>query len=297
MEGYYNYAFVDAVSKLYSGSDGNGQDKSPVKSFFSTMLQSSNEKYKSWRENIKLPEYVSNRDSLSVRSEQSDCHSPNFRHQLERDSQETVSEFPGDEHALIHHEKNSCFSNSASEPSFKLPSTSDDSILLSEDFRAFIHLSLPTIARDRHWILLYSTARHGTSMHTLYQRSSKLPEPYLLVVGDSKGVTFGGLVTATLKPRAQRKYIGTSDTFVFTNLHEEFQLYKATGVNRYYLLCTNDAISFGGGGHFAIHLDETLLTGSSGACDTFGNGCLASSSDFSVTNVEVWGFSHSLMQG
>jgi hypothetical protein len=31
-----------------------------------------------------------------------------------------------------------------------------------------------------------------------------------------------------------------------------------TGANRYYYLCMNDALAFGGGGHFALHVDEDL---------------------------------------
>lgn len=176
--------------------------------------------------------------------------------------------------------------------SLKLPPMSENSMLLSESFRAFLYSSMPIIVKDRHWILLYSTAKHGISLRTLYRKSAALSDPYLLVAGDFHGATFGGLLTAPLKPTSKRKYLGTNEMFVFTNVNENPQIFKATGSNRYYFLCMNDAISLGGGGHFALHLDEDLLNGSSGACDTFGNHCLATSMDFTIANVELWGFAH-----
>ncbi|KAH7300491.1 hypothetical protein KP509_24G065300 [Ceratopteris richardii] len=273
-----------------------------VGNFFSDKRRqkSSSFKHLKWRKK-RAPENVPSGSGSAAKQGYGDGHNQVTEAQLGTRAEDleaaTHEQFGGDDHALIHNQgADSCFGLASGSP-FRLPSTSEHSMLLSEDFRAFIYLSLPTIAKGRHWILLYSTARHGISMRTLYHKSCELSEPYLLVIGDTKGSIFGGLATAPLKPRSERKYIGTSDTFVFTNHHEEFQLYKATGANRYYLLCTNDAISFGGGGRFAIHLDDTLLTGSSGACETFSSDCLASSSDFSVTNVELWGFSHALTQG
>lgn len=180
----------------------------------------------------------------------------------------------------------------ASIASPRLPPISEDSVLLSESFRAFLYSAMPIIVKDRHWVLLYSTAKHGISLRTLYRKSSSLPDPYLLVAGDFHGATFGGLLTAPLKPTSKRKYLGTNEMFVFTNANDSPRIFKATGTNRYYLLCMNDAISLGGGGHFALHLDEDLLNGSSGACDTYGNHCLATSTDFTISNVELWGFAH-----
>jgi hypothetical protein len=31
-----------------------------------------------------------------------------------------------------------------------------------------------------------------------------------------------------------------------------------TGLNRYFVLCTTEALAFGGGGHFALHIDAEL---------------------------------------
>ncbi|XP_024535997.1 TLD domain-containing protein 2 isoform X3 [Selaginella moellendorffii] len=137
-----------------------------------------------------------------------------------------------------------------------------------------------------------STARDGISLHTLYRKSVLLPGPCLLVAGDRKGAVFGGLLLAPFKP-TRNKYQGTNQTFVFTNVSGPAKVFRPTGRNRYYFLCTNDALAIGGGGHFALYLDSDLLTGSSGACETFGSECLAHAEDFDLKDVELWGFAHS----
>ncbi|KAF2615699.1 hypothetical protein F2Q70_00010445 [Brassica cretica] len=62
--------------------------------------------------------------------------------------------------------------------------------------------------------------------------------------------------------------------------------------NRYYYMCMNEFLAFGGGGSFALCLDEDLLKATSGPSETFGNECLASSTEFELKNVELWGFAH-----
>ncbi|RVW90105.1 hypothetical protein CK203_035868 [Vitis vinifera] len=57
--------------------------------------------------------------------------------------------------------------------------------------------------------------------------------------------------------------------------------------NRYFYLCLNDLLALGGGGNFALCLDEDLLSGTSGPCETFGNLCLAHNPEFELKNVEV----------
>ncbi|KAI5084725.1 hypothetical protein GOP47_0000894 [Adiantum capillus-veneris] len=295
VEGIRHYAFVNTKTDSLNG--GCRPDTSSVTSFLLTLLSSSNARYPRCSQS---PEEAPCGSNLIATAEIRESHGHREEQETNSYTQLFGKELPvfGESKELVSNqsELSECALNSALQPPLKLPPMSEDSVLLSEDFRAFLYSALPTIAKDRQWIVLYSTARHGISMRTLYQKSSLLSEPYLLVVGDMKGAIFGGLATAPLKPTAQRRYLGTSNTFVFSNLPEQLQLYTATGANRYYLLCTNDAISFGGGGHFAIHLDDTLLTGSSGACDTFGNPCLATSLEFSVSNVEVWGFAHMLKQ-
>nr|XP_019709296.1 oxidation resistance protein 1 isoform X2 [Elaeis guineensis] len=162
----------------------------------------------------------------------------------------------------------------------------EKSVFISADLFEFLQSSLPNIVKGRQWVLLYSTWKHGISLHTLLRRSIDLPGPCLLIAGDMKGAIFGGLLDSPLKPTAKRKYQGTNQTFVFTTIYGAPRLFRATGSNRYYYLCLNDLLAFGGGENFALRLDEDLLHGTSGPCETFGNLCLAHSAEFELKNVE-----------
>ncbi|KAE8676576.1 TLD-domain containing nucleolar protein isoform 2 [Hibiscus syriacus] len=170
-----------------------------------------------------------------------------------------------------------------------LPETSEPSLLLTEKTRNALYESLPAIVHGRKWLLLYSTWRHGISLSTLYRRSMLWPGLSLLVVGDRKGAVFGGLVEAPLKP-TNKKYQGTNSTFVFTNRPGDTVIFRPTGANRYFTLCSTEFIAVGGGGHFALYLDSDLLNGSSLFSETYGNPCLAFSEDFEVKEIELWGF-------
>ncbi|KAL5053474.1 hypothetical protein RYX36_034156 [Vicia faba] len=167
---------------------------------------------------------------------------------------------------------------------------SEPSMLISSSLRNVVYDSLPSLIHGRKWLMMYSTWKHGISLSTLYRRSMLWPGPSLLVVGDRKGAVFGSLVEAPLRPSNKRKYQGTNSTFVFTNISGHPVVYRPTGVNRYFTLCTTDFLAFGGGGHFALYLDGDLLNGSSSVSETYNNPCLAHSPEFQVKDVELWGF-------
>ncbi|KAK6646000.1 hypothetical protein PHAVU_L001844 [Phaseolus vulgaris] len=169
---------------------------------------------------------------------------------------------------------------------------SDDSTFISPALYEFLEICLPNIVKGRQWVLLYSTLKHGVSLRTLIRKSAELSCPGLLIVGDMKGAVFGGLLECPLKPTAKRKYQGTNETFVFTTVYGQPRLFLPTGVNRYYCMCVNDLLALGGGGSYALSLEEDLLSGTSGPSETFGNSCLAHSPEFQLKNVELWGFAH-----
>ncbi|KAJ8557279.1 hypothetical protein K7X08_002904 [Anisodus acutangulus] len=171
-----------------------------------------------------------------------------------------------------------------------LPETSEPSVLLSEKARIALYAALPVLVKDRKWVLLYSTWRNGVSLSTLYRRSLLWSGISLLVVGDRNGAVFGGLVDAPLKPITKRRYQGTNNSFVFSNVSGQPVIFRPTGVNRYFTVCSTEYLALGGGGHFALYLDGDLLTGSSATSETYGNSCLAHTEDFEVKEVELWGF-------
>ncbi|KAI5669886.1 hypothetical protein M9H77_19739 [Catharanthus roseus] len=175
-------------------------------------------------------------------------------------------------------------------PSKDPPEVSEPSLLLSEKTRTVLYAAMPVIVQGRKWLLLYSTWRHGISLSTLYRRSMLWPGLSLLVVGDRKGAVFGGMVEAPLRPTNKRRYQGNKDSFVFTNISGDPEIFRPTGANRYFTLCSTEYLAMGGGSHFALYLDGDLLTGSSSASETYGNSHLAHTEDFDVKEVELWGF-------
>ncbi|XP_020531408.1 TLD domain-containing protein 2 isoform X2 [Amborella trichopoda] len=178
-----------------------------------------------------------------------------------------------------------------------LPDISEPSLLLSERSRTILCSSLPKLVCGSMWVLIYSTWRHGISLSSLYRRSTLCPGYCMLVVGDRKGAVFGGLVEAPLRPTNKRKYQGTTNAFVFSDVSSSPVVFRPTGINRYFTLCSTDFLALGGGGHFALYLEEDLLHGSSSASETFGNSCLAHTQDFEVKEVELWGFRYTSKHG
>ncbi|XP_027916336.1 uncharacterized protein LOC114175747 isoform X2 [Vigna unguiculata] len=139
------------------------------------------------------------------------------------------------------------------------PEVSEPSMLVSDGLRDAVYASLPALIHGRKWLLLYSTSKHGISLSTLYRRSMLWSGVSLLVVGDRKGAVFGGVVEAPLRPSKKKKYQGTNNSFVFTDTSGCPVIYRPTGVNRYFTLCSTEFLAIGGGGHFALYLEGDLL--------------------------------------
>ncbi|KAL2651256.1 hypothetical protein R1flu_019384 [Riccia fluitans] len=113
-----------------------------------------------------------------------------------------------------------------------LPEMSDESVLIPEALRTVLYSALPTLALGRQWVLLYSTAKHGISLLTLYRKAAILPGPCLLVAGDRLGAIFGGLLSSPLKPTLKQKYQGRNESFVFTNVAGDPKVYRSTEIHR-----------------------------------------------------------------
>ncbi|CAN0904867.1 Oxidation resistance protein 1 [Linum grandiflorum] len=185
------------------------------------------------------------------------------------------------------------FEEASEKQTTRIPFLKDESTFISSDLYEFLMSSLPNSVKGNEWVLLYSTLKHGISLRTLIRKSADLSGPCLLIAGDRQGAIFGGLVDCPLRATSKRKYQGTNQSFVFTTIYGAPRLFRPTGANRYYYLCLEDLLALGGGGNFALRLDEDLLHGTSGPCETFGNLCLAHNSEFELRHVELWGFTYS----
>uniref|UniRef100_H2XX66 Oxidation resistance protein 1 n=1 Tax=Ciona intestinalis TaxID=7719 RepID=H2XX66_CIOIN len=172
-----------------------------------------------------------------------------------------------------------------------MPDLLDSSNLLNDDtfFQLCRHIPARTIGCA--WKLLYSTFEHGMSLRTLYRKvTNKYHEdtPVVIVVQDSNGHVFGAFCSN--EPHVSEHFYGTGETFLFT-LEPNIEIFTWSGENNFFVKGNPDSLSIGGGdGASGLWLDSDLCHGSSHTCLTFQNNPLASTEDFFIQNVEVWGF-------
>ncbi|EFJ41453.1 hypothetical protein VOLCADRAFT_107660 [Volvox carteri f. nagariensis] len=197
---------------------------------------------------------------------------------------------------------------------FLEPSLSERSSVMSqEDLRALAGAVPPRLASGR-WQLLYSSARDGISLRTLYRNAAGRAPTLLLVreVG-ACGHVFGAFAAEAWKPGP--RFYGTGETFVFTLQPRRVKFpwqrpRHGTGVSGggaavasasaasvgggggggldYFQFSTPEGLGVGGCGSFALWLDNELLQGASYACDTFGSPQLSAREEFHVSVVELW---------
>eukprot|EP00193_Tetraselmis_chui_P007597 CAMPEP_0177765122 /NCGR_PEP_ID=MMETSP0491_2-20121128/7820_1 /TAXON_ID=63592 /ORGANISM="Tetraselmis chuii, Strain PLY429" /LENGTH=578 /DNA_ID=CAMNT_0019281443 /DNA_START=100 /DNA_END=1838 /DNA_ORIENTATION=- len=160
--------------------------------------------------------------------------------------------------------------------------------LLSTHHVACLSNMLPRRHQQAPWQLTYSTEQHGISLHTLYRKAASFSHTFL-VIQDGAGYVFGSYNTEAWRMSA--RYYGTGESFVF-QIQPHMLAYpwkrKSKERNDFYQFATSDSIAVGGGGHFAIWMDQDLAYGNSGVSDTYGNPCLSGSSEFRIKSVELW---------
>lgn len=154
--GLQHYTFTNP-EKGQASTGGCGADTSSVTSFLMAMLSSSNAKYPRRCRSPEAPEEVVYSSDLSA-------NLGSWEPDDDKEEQGPVicGKFPCENIQESKHEDENngpiyeYAPQSALQPaSMKLPPLSDESSLLSEDVRASVALALPTIAKDRHWIMLY----------------------------------------------------------------------------------------------------------------------------------------------
>ncbi|GAQ88147.1 Oxidation resistance protein [Klebsormidium nitens] len=167
-----------------------------------------------------------------------------------------------------------------------LPNMSPHSHVLQQPHIRALAAALPVRFRLSPWVLLYSTWRDGISLQTMYRKAAK-KGPCVLVILDTKHNVFGCHTSESWK--VHPRYYGSGESFVF-QLYPEMRIYRWTRDNNYIMFGTPDSIHIGGGSHFALSVRGDLLSGCTGACETFGNGPLVKPEEYGILHVELWGF-------
>ncbi|XP_075897275.1 oxidation resistance protein 1a isoform X2 [Nelusetta ayraudi] len=168
------------------------------------------------------------------------------------------------------------------------PNLKEASDLLEADQIEKLAKNLPPRTIGYPWTLAFGTSKHGMSIKTLYRAMQGQDTPVLMVIKDSDGQVFGALASEPFK--VSDGFYGTGETFLFT-FNPEFEVYKWTGDNMFFIKGDMDSLAFGGGsGEFGLWLDGDLYHGRSHSCKTFGNPMLSKKEDFYVQDIEIWAF-------
>uniref|UniRef100_A0A3P8U0F1 Oxidation resistance protein 1 n=1 Tax=Amphiprion percula TaxID=161767 RepID=A0A3P8U0F1_AMPPE len=174
------------------------------------------------------------------------------------------------------------------EPETFKPNLREPSDLLEANQIEKLARNLPPRTIGYPWTLAFGTSKHGMSIKTLYRAMQGQDTPVLLVIKDSDGQVFGALASEPFK--VSDGFYGTGETFLFT-FNPEFEVYKWTGDNMFFIKGDMDSLAFGGGsGEFGLWLDGDLYHGRSHSCKTFGNPMLSKKEDFYVQDIEIWAF-------
>ncbi|XP_052002795.1 oxidation resistance protein 1a isoform X3 [Xyrauchen texanus] len=174
------------------------------------------------------------------------------------------------------------------EPETFKPSLNEPSDLLEAEQIEKLAKHLPPRTIGYPWTLAFSTSKHGMSIKSLYRAMQAQDSPVLLLIKDSDGQIFGALASEPFK--VSEGFYGTGETFLFT-FYPEFEAYKWTGDNLFFIKGDMDSLAFGGGsGEFGLWLDGDLYHGRSHSCKTFGNPMLSTKEDFYVQDIEIWSF-------
>ncbi|KAM4581303.1 oxidation resistance protein 1a isoform 3-T4 [Odontesthes bonariensis] len=174
------------------------------------------------------------------------------------------------------------------EPETFKPNLREPSDLLEADQIEKLARNLPPRTIGYPWTLAFGTSKHGMSIKTLYRTMQGQDTPVLMVIKDSDGQVFGALASEPFK--VSDGFYGTGETFLFT-FNPEFEVYKWTGDNMFFIKGDMDSLAFGGGsGEFGLWLDGDLYHGRSHSCKTFGNPMLSKKEDFFVQEIEIWAF-------
>jgi hypothetical protein len=168
---------------------------------------------------------------------------------------------------------------------------------------------LPRRIQDCQWTRAYSLARDGDSFDQCLRCVSGYKQT-LLVLKTSRDKILGGFAdTAWQGASGSCCYYGGTDACLFrvvstnTTDNEEDNdtntdsvvVYPWTGANRYIQLVdlSRKMLAFGGGGcdgAFGLCIEQDFQLGSTGPCATFDNEPLCDQENFSIVDMEIYGF-------
>jgi len=162
-------------------------------------------------------------------------------------------------------------------------------LLCRASSRATLRQALPSSLHSKRWQLLYATYNTSSSLKELCSSIWHGDTAVLLVVQDTKGVVFGGFHSSS----SSHKYVQEVEcsNFVYSEDADELRVFHASG-SETVVHALDDSVAFGVlPDDLALWLDWDMVEGLSMPCPAFGTTkSLASQTQFTVSDAEVWGF-------
>jgi len=165
-----------------------------------------------------------------------------------------------------------------------LPNLENLSTIIDRDQFALLWLWLPSRVKLQMPHRIFRSSINGFNLHTLINKCGSI-EPTVLLIKSDSGKIFGAFVSTTWERGIQ--YRGTGEMFLF-NLFPSMKKYPWTTMNRFFILIKDNTLMVGGGTGCGLWLDDELLRGMSGMCETFDNEPLNGEKDFQCVEIEVF---------
>lgn len=148
---------------------------------------------------------------------------------------------------------------------------------------------LPTSAQFDPLEPLYSTAKHGYSLKSLYRIMLAHAEEIrgvMMIIMDADHQVFGAIVNCPILPSPD--FYGNGESLLFT-FCPDFRVFSWTGKNNFIIKADIDSLSIGAShGHNGLWIDSELLHGVTQFCSTFDNDQLTLNEDFVIFELEIW---------
>lgn len=172
-------------------------------------------------------------------------------------------------------------------------------------FKQFAQLlnAAPRRFRDSDLQRLYCSDADGIALSTMLKKAMN-ESPVLLVLRDTGNNVFGCYAPVPWKDSSSRSY-GTGECWVFRGTAQgDSEVFHWSRKNNFFQVSSHEHIAIGGGGHFALWIDEDLMYGSTAPCSTFNSPALCPAGrdhtqsshrpagegqiDFQIVVVELW---------
>jgi hypothetical protein len=140
-------------------------------------------------------------------------------------------------------------------------------------------------------VLLYSTAYHGRSLSTLFQKCEDR-ENIVTVLETDGGKTIGCFTPVAWRANAPQKEYGSPHSFLFSISPLEVKIFTANAGLGQQISSRGEGLALGKVEQSAaLAVDANLERGASSPSLAFCNPGLCSRPQFSISKVEVWGLS------